>query len=67
MDRAVILVYILVEAGADLINRTIVPVIDRCHPMVFKRAEPALDLLSEYSDKRSYTTLFIIRIFSESH
>ena len=55
------------EAAPDLFKGMEIPHVKGGHPLVLHGAGPALDLLSEHSDKRSYTKLFIIRIFFERY
>ena len=55
------------KASPEFIQGMEIPHVKSGHPLVLHGTEPALDLLSEHSDKKSYTKLFIIRIFFERY
>ena len=65
MGRLVIFPHPLLETAAELIQGTELRQVERSVPMIFQRKEPAFNFLSEYSDKKFYTTDFFIRIFRE--
>ena len=67
MGGLVIALHIRKETAADLLKGMEIPHVKAGHPLVLHGTEPALDLLSEHSDKRFYTKLFIIRIFFERY
>ena len=67
MGGLVIALHIRKETAADLLKGMEIPHVKAGYPLVLHGTEPALDLLSECSDKRSYTKLFIIRIFFERY
>ncbi|MBP5291561.1 MAG: hypothetical protein J6Y90_02960, partial [Lachnospiraceae bacterium] len=65
MYGGIVTPYIVCEQAVEFLKGMYFRGIQRREPAAAHGPEVALHLLSECSDKRFYTTFFIIRIFSE--